>query len=141
MGRHRRSATSSEDEDDVDESKLPIRRFTCKEPHTELCPFNVCRNADRFLPLATQRIRKTQELRIADFSCSLLCEAPLADALAKNKAKKKEEEQIANLHRHENECICQINGCDNIGGDTFDTRVNTGKGHYIKYICHIIISD
>ena len=87
MGRKKRSDTSSEDEDF--DSRWHIQRFTCTEPHTELCPFRTCRNADRYMPLETQRRKTTKDLRIADFSCSLRCEAPLADVLANKKAKKK----------------------------------------------------
>ena len=114
-----------------------VLRFTCKEPHTKICPFHACRNADRYLPLATQRSKNTQELRIADFSCSLRCDAPLADALANRKHKKKEEQQVARMNVNPNEFICQINGCVNIGNKTFDTRYKTGKGTYIEHICKL----
>ena len=134
MGRRLHRDTSSEEET---EESLPIMRFTCNEPHSEKCPFNLCRNADRYLPLATQRGKKTQDLRIADFTCSLRCDAELADALAKRKEDKKEYERNADWNMPELGFICQIHGCELVGDKKFDSRhKKTGKGTYIEHICN-----
>ena len=135
MGRRLHRDTDSEDEEN--DAFKDMLRFTCKEPHSELCPFNICRNADRYLPFATQRGKNTQDLRLADFSCSFRYDAPLADALARRREKKKEEQEIADGNLSEHGFICRINGCHRTGTKTFDTRANMGKGNYIEHICEM----
>ena len=118
-----------------DDEWSPITRFTCNAPHSEICPFNICRNADRYLPSVTQRGRLSRELRLADFACSFRYDAPAADAAAQAKEKKKAAQQDIPIIQ------CKIVGCDKVGDKTFNTKknCNASRGILSNIFVHFII--
>ena len=124
------------DRDFNDDEWSPILRFRCKAPHSELCPFNTCRNADRYWQSVTQRGRLSQDLLLADFTCSLKYELSDGDkAAALAKMKKKDARAQTQDYDAWNTAACYVVGCTDVGDKKFSSKNRNGSGIEIDYIC------